>query len=106
MVDLEDYNMYLELYAWSFVVKHHTSFHCKINTKLWKTRFYWIKGGHETTLFHAYYDTLYGPNQFFPKFLLNFKAWTYDFHSTLYMKLYVAFMMKGCFHYWSDILGL
>jgi hypothetical protein len=36
---------------------------------------------------------------FFPKFLLNFKARTYDFYSTLYMKLYAAFMMKGCFRY-------
>jgi hypothetical protein len=33
-----------------------------------------IKGGRETTLCHASYDTLHGPNQFFPKFILNFKT--------------------------------
>jgi hypothetical protein len=64
------------------------------------------QSGRETTLCHASYDTLLGPNQYFPKFLLNFKVWTYNFHSTLYMKLYAAFMMKGCFHYWLGILGL
>jgi hypothetical protein len=84
----------------------YSSFHCKIYTELSKKRFYWIKGGQETTLSHAYYDTLHGPNQFFPKFLLNFKDWTYNFYSTLYMKLYAILMMKGCFHYWSGILGI
>jgi hypothetical protein len=56
-----------------------------------------MEGGCETTLCHASYDTLYGPNQKNSKFLLNFKAWTYDLHSTLYIKLYAAFMTKDCF---------
>jgi hypothetical protein len=34
MVDLEDYNVYLEVYAWFFVVKHYTSFHYKIYIEL------------------------------------------------------------------------
>jgi hypothetical protein len=65
-----------------------------------------MKGGHETALCHASYDTFHGPNKKIPEFLLNFKAWTYNFHSTLYMKLYATFMMKGCFHNWLGILGL
>jgi hypothetical protein len=52
------------------------------------------------------YITPYGPNQFFPKLILNFKARTYNFHLSSYMKLYAAFMMKGCFHYWSGIWSL
>jgi hypothetical protein len=74
MVDLEDYNVYLEVYAWFLLWNTYTSFHYKICIELSKTKFHWIKGGCETTLCHASYDTLYGPNQFFPKFLLNFKS--------------------------------
>jgi hypothetical protein len=42
----------------------------------------------------------------FNKFLLNFKAWTYDFYATLYMKLYAAFYDEGLLLSWLGILGL
>jgi hypothetical protein len=61
------------VYAWSFVVKHLHFILSQNLCELLKRKFYQIKGECEIALCRASNDTFYGPNQIFPKILLNFE---------------------------------